>query len=174
MTGIGIGSAKNPSKSSGGFRDSALNNQSQATTGVVRHSPVAILAPNFVTWDMDAYRCPRTPGYRLHPNTRPYARLRPRCTHLMLASAAHLLSQIKKYPRERFVYVPTRRRGLRGAKIMLDEGLIEAGGKPKSGFALHVAPELPLGICLSYWTDSAAVIRCTAELLVKGARLDAA
>ena len=29
---------------------------------------------------------------------------------------------------------------------MLDEGLIEAGGKPNSVFALHVAPELPSGI----------------------------
>jgi hippurate hydrolase len=29
---------------------------------------------------------------------------------------------------------------------MLDEGLIEAGGKPDSVFALHVAPELPSGV----------------------------
>ncbi|GIT49157.1 MAG: hypothetical protein Ct9H300mP14_10850 [Gammaproteobacteria bacterium] len=63
----------------------------------------------------------------------------------MLASAAHLLSQHKEDIRGNvlFMFQPGEE-GYGGAKIMLDEGLIEAGGKPNSVFALHVAPELSL------------------------------
>ena len=114
-----------------------------------RHSAVAILAPTscyVAIWML--YRCPRILGYRLHPNTPGHMHACGHDAHTsMLASAAHLLSKHKQDIRGNvlFMFQPGEE-GYGGAKIMLDEGLIEAGGKPDSVFALHVAPELPSGV----------------------------
>jgi len=65
----------------------------------------------------------------------------------MLASAAHLLSErAEDISGNVFFMFQPGEEGYGGAKIMLDEGVIEAGGKPDSVFALHVAPELPSGV----------------------------
>jgi hippurate hydrolase len=65
----------------------------------------------------------------------------------MLASAAHLLSERVEHISGNvlFMFQPGEE-GYGGAKVMLDEGVLEAGGKPDSVFALHVAPELPSGV----------------------------
>ncbi|CUS50990.1 N-acetyl-L,L-diaminopimelate deacetylase [hydrothermal vent metagenome] len=65
----------------------------------------------------------------------------------MLASAAHLLSERAENISGNvlFMFQPGEE-GYGGAKIMLDEGVLEAGEKPDSVFALHVAPELPSGV----------------------------
>ena len=65
----------------------------------------------------------------------------------MLASAAHLLSEHVEHISGNvlFMFQPGEE-GYGGAKVMLDEGVLEAGGKPDSVFALHVAPELPSGV----------------------------
>ena len=64
----------------------------------------------------------------------------------MLASAARLLhlTRDRIAGSVRFMFQPGEE-GWGGAKIMLEEGLLEAGGKPNAVFALHVLPEFPTG-----------------------------
>ena len=124
-------------------------NQSQATTGLVAILRGARPGPNIVLrGDMDALPMSEDTGL-------PYASQTPgrmhACGHdahtAMLASAAHLLSErAEDISGNVFFMFQPGEEGYGGAKIMLDEGVIEAGGKPDSVFALHVAPELPSGV----------------------------
>jgi hippurate hydrolase len=124
-------------------------NQSQATTGFVAILRGARSGPNvLLRGDMDGLPMFEDTGL-------PYASQTPgrmhACGHdahtAMLASAAHLLSEHVEHISGNvlFMFQPGEE-GYGGAKIMLDEGVLEAGGKPDSVFALHVAPELPSGV----------------------------
>lgn len=124
-------------------------NQSQATTGLVAILRGAHPGPNILLrGDMDALPMSEDTGL-------PYASQTPgrmhACGHdahtAMLASAAHLLSEYVEQISGNvlFMFQPGEE-GYGGAKVMLDEGVLEAGGKPDSVFALHVAPELPSGV----------------------------
>ena len=64
----------------------------------------------------------------------------------MLASAARLLhlKRDRLAGSVRFMFQPGEE-GWGGAKIMLEEGLLDAGDTPKAVFALHVLPEFPAG-----------------------------
>ena len=123
--------------------------QSQATTGLVAILRGARPGPNILLrGDMDALPMSEDTGL-------PYASQAPgrmhACGHdahtAMLASAAHLLSERAENISGNvlFMFQPGEE-GYGGAKIMLDEGVLEAGEKPDSVFALHVAPELPSGV----------------------------
>ena len=124
-------------------------NQSQATTGLVAILRGARPGPNILLrGDMDALPMSEDTGL-------PYASQTPGRMHAcgpdahtaMLASAAHLLSErAEDISGNVFFMFQPGEEGYGGAKIMLDEGVIEAGGKPDSVFALHVAPELPSGV----------------------------
>ena len=124
-------------------------NQSQATTGVVATLRGGHSGPNILLrGDMDALPMSEDTGLPFASQTPGHMHSCGHDAHTsMLASAAHLLSQHKEDIRGNvlFMFQPGEE-GYGGAKIMLDEGLIEAGGKPNSVFALHVAPELPSGI----------------------------
>ena len=123
--------------------------QSQATTGVVAILRGGHSGPNILLrGDMDALPMSEDTGLPFASQTPGHMHSCGHAAHTsMLASAAHLLSQHKEDIRGNvlFMFQPGEE-GYGGAKIMLDEGLIEAGGKPNSVFALHVAPELPSGI----------------------------
>ena len=65
----------------------------------------------------------------------------------MLASAAELLHQKREnlHGNVQFMFQPGEE-GWGGAKIMLDEGLLEKNGEPDAVFALHVQPGMPAGV----------------------------
>ncbi|MDP6029540.1 MAG: M20/M25/M40 family metallo-hydrolase, partial [Arenicellales bacterium] len=110
-------------------------NQSQATTGFVAILRGARSGPNvLLRGDMDGLPMFEDTGL-------PYASQTPgrmhACGHdahtAMLASAAHLLSEHVEHISGNvlFMFQPGEE-GYGGAKIMLDEGVLEAGGKPDS------------------------------------------
>lgn len=65
----------------------------------------------------------------------------------MLASAAHLLCARREElsGSVRFFFQPGEE-GAFGARIMIEEGLLETDGPPDAAFALHVFPNLPSGV----------------------------
>lgn len=65
----------------------------------------------------------------------------------MLASATHMLCRHRERLRGdvKFMFQPGEE-GYKGAKVMLDEGVIAAGGEPDAVFGLHVNPRLPPGV----------------------------
>ena len=65
----------------------------------------------------------------------------------MLATAAALLHRHREHltGSVRFMFQPGEE-GWGGAKIMLEEGLLDSNGEPDAAFALHVRPEAPAGV----------------------------
>jgi hippurate hydrolase len=65
----------------------------------------------------------------------------------MLATAAHMLCAHRGRLKGdiKFMFQPGEE-GYRGAKIMLDEGVIAVGGEPDAAFGIHVDPRRPSGV----------------------------
>ena len=65
----------------------------------------------------------------------------------MLVGAAHVLAERRESltGNVAFMFQPGEE-GPGGAQPMIDEGILEAGGRPDSAFALHVYPNAPSGV----------------------------
>ena len=65
----------------------------------------------------------------------------------MLASAARVLSERRAELKGRvvFMFQPGEEGGF-GAKVMLEHGLFDVGGRPDAAFALHQSPSMPSGM----------------------------
>ncbi len=100
--------------------------------------------------DMDALPMPEATGldYASEVDGRMHA-----CGHdahtSMLVQAAHLLHGHKDElaGTVKFMFQPGEE-GYGGARLMLEDGLIEADPKPDAAFALHIAPQLKTGAIL--------------------------
>src|SRR5574341_1914053 len=68
------------------------------------------------------------------------------CHSAMLVGAARLLSRRKQNfsGRAIFAFQPGEE-GCAGARIMIDEGLLDRYGKPDAAFAIHISPTEPCG-----------------------------
>ena len=123
-------------------------NLSKKTSGIVATLRGEQPGPSIVLrGDMDAL--PMTEDTGLEFASKESGRMHS-CGHdahtAMLASAARLLhlKRDRLAGSVRFMFQPGEE-GWGGAKIMLEEGLLDAGDTPKAVFALHVLPEFPAG-----------------------------
>jgi len=145
---------------------------SEATSGVVatlrgsRPGPTVLLRG-----DMDALPMPEDTDlpFASEESGRMHA-----CGHdahtAMLASAAHLLSTRADAlaGNVRFMFQPGEE-GYGGAKIMLEEGVLEAHGAVESVFGLHVEPRFPAGvICCRPGAVLASVDTVCARIVGRG------
>ncbi len=98
--------------------------------------------------DMDALTMPEDTGLEFASEVENRMHACGHDTHTaMLASAAHVLNRYRdQIPgKVKFMFQPGEE-GFHGAKIMMDEGLLEVGGAPDGAFAIHIMPNKPAGV----------------------------
>lgn len=98
--------------------------------------------------DMDALPMPEDTGLEFASEVENRMHACGHDTHTaMLASAAHVLNRHREElaGNVKFMFQPGEE-GFGGAKIMMDEGLLEVDGAPDGAFAIHIMPNQPLGV----------------------------